>query len=126
MLWPLSHSISMVTATTVPPNLLLGVVTAVLAFFLIRGVFYRRPKLPLPPGPKSWSIFGNITDMPPRGQAEWKHWLKHMELYGPVSSVTAMGQTIIIIHDKQAALELMEKRATVHSGRPTAIFAMEM
>lgn len=64
--------------------------------------------------------------MAPKGQREWKHRLKHMEVYGPISSVTALGQTIVIIHDKQAALELMEKRATSHSGRPTATFAMDM
>lgn len=64
--------------------------------------------------------------MPPKGQGEWMHWLKHVDIYGSISSVTALGQTIIILHDKQAALELMERRATIHSGRPTATFAMEL
>lgn len=64
--------------------------------------------------------------MPPKGQGEWKHWLKHLAAYGPISSVTVLGRTIILIHDKQAALELMEKRASINSGRPTATFVMEM
>lgn len=113
------------TTTIFPPNLL-GVVAAVLLLLIIRKTFYRQPKLSLPPGPKPWPILGNITDMPPKGQGEWNHWLKHREVYGPISSVTALGQTIIILHDKQAASELMEKRGTIHSGRPTATFAMEM
>jgi hypothetical protein len=37
-----------------------------------------------------------------------------------------MGQTIIIIHHKNAAFELMEKRASRHSGRPSMKFAMEL
>lgn len=116
---------SMIT-TTFPSDLPLGVAAAVLTLFLIHKCFDRRRKLPLPPGPRPWPILGNIADMPPKGQREWKHWLGHMDIYGPVSSVTALGQTIIILHDKQAALELMERRATTHSGRPTATFAMEM
>lgn len=112
--------------TIFPPELLLGVAAVVLALFIIRKTFGRQQKLPLPPGPKPWPILGNIADMPPEGQEEWKHWFKHMEMYGPISSVTALGQTIIILHDKQAASELMEKRAAIHSGRPSAVFAMEM
>lgn len=103
-----------------------GAALAVLALLLIRKTFEHRRTLALPPGPKPWPILGNVTDMPPKGQSEWKHWLKHMELYGPVSSVTALGKTIIVIHDKQSALELMEKRATTYSGRPSATFAMDM
>lgn len=116
---------SMIT-TIFPSDLLLGAATAVLTLFLIHKWLDRRPKLPLPPGPKPWPILGNIEDMPPKGQEEGKHWLKHMDIYGPISSVTTLGQTIIVLHDKQAALELMERRATSHSGRPTAIFGMEM
>lgn len=103
-----------------------GAALAVLVLLLIRKTFDRQRKSALPPGPKPWPILGNITDMPPKGQCEWKHWLKHTELYGPVSSVTALGKTIIILHYKQSALELMEKRATTYSGRPTSTFAMDM
>ncbi|KAK2606570.1 hypothetical protein N8I77_005311 [Diaporthe amygdali] len=108
------------------PRLSLAVATAIIVLLLIKKVLERRKALPLPPGPKPWPLLGNITDMPPQGQVEWRHWLKHKDLYGPLSSVTALGQTIIVVHDKQAALELMEKRAASHSGRPSATFAMEM
>lgn len=107
-------------------NPVFGAATVILALILIRKTFENRRKLPLPPGPKPWPILGNIKDMPLKGQCEWKHWLKHMELYGPVSSVTALGKTIVILHDKQSASELMDKRATTYSGRPTSTFAMDM
>ncbi|KAF3767438.1 putative cytochrome P450 oxidoreductase [Cryphonectria parasitica EP155] len=85
-----------------------------------------RSNLPLPPGPKPWPLLGNITDLPPEGQIPWRHWLKHKSLYGPISSVTVLGQTLIIIHDREAASELMEKRAVKYSARPTGTFANEM
>lgn len=72
---------------------------------------------PLPPGPKGLPLVGNIHDLPPPGALEYKHWLQHKEQFGLLSSVTVMGQTIVIIHDKDVAFELMEKRASKHSGR---------
>jgi hypothetical protein len=45
---------------------------------------------------------------------------------GPLSSVTVMGQTIIIINDRNLAFELLEKRSAIHSSRPSTVFADEM
>jgi hypothetical protein len=45
---------------------------------------------------------------------------------GSISSVTVMGQTLVILNDKQLAFELMEKRSSIHSSRPKQIFAGEM
>lgn len=98
-------------------------VAGLLGFYLARYVVSQRNKLPLPPGPKPWPLLGNVTDLPPPGQPEWKHWLKFKDLYGPISSITVLGQTLIIIHDKEAASELMEKRAGNYSSRPYAPFA---
>ena len=99
-----------------------------LLYFLI-NVFFARKKInalpPLPPGPKGLPFIGNVNDLPPPGQ-DYQHWLKHKDRYGPLSSVTVLGQTIVIIHDKDTAYELMEKRGNIFSGRPTAKFACEM
>lgn len=86
----------------------------------------KQDRLPLPPGPQGLPLLGNLNDLPAQGQPEFQHWFKHKQIYGPLSSVTVMGQTMIIIHDKQIAFELMEKRATNNSGRPKLKFGFDM
>ncbi|KAH8901213.1 cytochrome P450 [Thozetella sp. PMI_491] len=80
----------------------------------------------LPPGPKGLPLIGNIRDLPPKGLPEWQHWIKHKDKYGPISSVKVLGQPIILLHSREAAVELLEKRSTKHSSRPHMIFASEM
>ncbi|OGM48730.1 O-methylsterigmatocystin oxidoreductase [Aspergillus bombycis] len=72
----------------------------------------------LPPGPPSKPIIGNLLDLPSPGTPDWLHWLKHKALYGPISSVTIFGQTLVIINDHQVVVDLMEKRSGLHSSRP--------
>ncbi|KAL2008457.1 hypothetical protein VTN00DRAFT_6651 [Thermoascus crustaceus] len=105
-------------------NLLLGVtgLYIVLKIFLLP----KKKLAPLPPGPRPLPFAGNIADLPPPGAQEWQHWLKHKDLYGPISSVTVFGQTIIILNDVHAAFELLEKRSALHSARPSMVFAAEM
>lgn len=98
-------------------------IPAILAWFWLSR---QRNTIPLPPGPKVLPLFGNITDLPPPGMPEYRHWLKHKDRYGSLSSVTVLGQTIVIIHDQRVAFELMEKRASKHSGRPNLKFGIEM
>jgi hypothetical protein len=80
----------------------------------------------LPPGPKGLPFIGNINDLPTPGVPQYQHWLQHKERYGPLSSITVLGQTMIIVHDKEVAFELMEKRASKYSGRPIMKFGYEM
>lgn len=126
----------------------LALVGALVLFFLYKIIAYlksaRHP--PLPPGPKPQFLVGNLGDLPKPGEQEWTHWLKHKDLYGlymhslgrgdwsliklltagGISSVTVMGQTLIILHDVRLAFELMEKRSAKHSSRPKQTFAGEM
>ncbi|KAK1765144.1 O-methylsterigmatocystin oxidoreductase [Phialemonium atrogriseum] len=97
--------------------------------FVINGVLNasKSAKRPArPPGPKGLPLVGNLNDLPKPGVLEAHHWLKHKELYGPISSVTVMGQTLVIINDARIAFELLEKRSVKHSSRPRQIFAGEM
>jgi hypothetical protein len=82
--------------------------------------------LPLPPGPPPLPFLGNICDMPPTGSREWEHWLKHKDLYGPISSVSIMGSTIVLVHDIDIANELLDKRGNKYSSRPWMTFASEL
>ncbi|KAJ4367707.1 hypothetical protein N0V86_009828 [Didymella sp. IMI 355093] len=79
--------------------------------------------LPLPPGPKGLPVLGNINDLPKPGKLECHHWAEHKDLYGPVSSITVLGQTFIIINDPKVAFELMRDRSSIHSSRPGQIFS---
>ncbi|WQF86947.1 Putative cytochrome P450 [Colletotrichum destructivum] len=84
----------------------------------------RRP--PLPPGPKGLPIIGNVNDLPKPGEFEAQHWLKHKELYGPISSITTMGQTLVIVNDARLANELLDGRSAKYSSRPTQVMTGEM
>lgn len=70
-----------------------------------------------PPGPKPLPLIGNTFDFPPKFAVPYLHWLKHKDLYGPISSVTAFGDTVVIIHDREAAQMILEKQASLTSGR---------
>ncbi|KAH7377826.1 cytochrome P450 [Pyrenochaeta sp. MPI-SDFR-AT-0127] len=104
----------------------LVLVGLVVAYVLHRFWRAKQNGLPLPPGPRGIPILGNLNDLPKPGILECHHWLKHKDLYGPISSVTVMGQTFVIVNDASIALELLRDRATVYSGRPTMIFSGEM
>ncbi|KAF8178148.1 cytochrome P450 [Mycena galopus ATCC 62051] len=94
----------------------------VAVYALVRLLRPRRP--PLPPGPRGLPLIGNLLDMPK--EDAWVHWLHHKDTYGPISSLTALGRHFIIISDMKTSVELLEKRSTVYSGRPTFTFAGEM
>lgn len=75
----------------------------------------------LPPGPKPLPIVGNVRDTPPADVPEYQHWLKFKDAYGPISSVSVLGQPLILLHDHDAARELLNKK-TIQS-RPWFPFA---
>jgi hypothetical protein len=100
---------------------------------------------PLPPGPKGLPLVGNLNDLPPPGVFEAHHWLKFKDSYGrtpgsrtigpnntdsdstgPISSITVMGQAIIIINSWRLASQLLDKRSAKHSSRPKIMMAGEM
>ncbi|KAJ5987004.1 hypothetical protein N7451_011369 [Penicillium sp. IBT 35674x] len=110
-----------------PSQTLVGVVLLAIVLYAIKLVIFRKNAPgPLPPGPKGKPVIGNISDLPAPGTADWVHWLKHKDLYGPISSVTVMGQTIVILNDSRSAADLLGKRSAIHSSRPNLVFASEM
>ncbi|KGQ10461.1 O-methylsterigmatocystin oxidoreductase [Beauveria bassiana D1-5] len=89
-------------------------------------IFWGSGGYSLPPGPMRLPFIGNLLDLPPKGEPEFQHWLKHNERYGPISSVHIMGQTIIIIHGRDAAWYLLQKCSKSTSSRPHLEFAQSM
>lgn len=111
-------------AVTLPAAVLVFV--ALSTFYVFSRRFVGKSALPLPPGPKGLPIVGNVNDMNTPGMLECHHWLQHKSLYGPISSVTVLGQTFIIINDASIAFELMRDRSAIHSSRPSQVFSSEM
>ncbi|KNZ79591.1 O-methylsterigmatocystin oxidoreductase [Termitomyces sp. J132] len=97
-----------------------GVILTVLLVSLVR----RACRVPLPPGPRGWPIIGNVFDLPSRGDPI--PWLEHKDAYGPISSVTVLGQTIVLLNDLKTNIDLLEKRSAIYSGRPIFPFAGEL
>lgn len=95
-----------------------------LAVYVVKRFVQSRSssKLPLPPGPKGLPFIGNFNDLPPPSILEAEHWAKHKDLYGPVSSITVLGKTFVIINDSQIALDLLRDRSINNSGRPSMPF----
>ncbi|KAI0202311.1 cytochrome P450 [Astrocystis sublimbata] len=89
-------------------------------------LFNKQNQHRLPPGPKGLLLVGNLNDLPKPGVLEAHHWLRHKALYGPISSVTVFGQSIIIVNDAQLVFELLEKRSTKYSSRPKQQFSGEL
>lgn len=92
---------------------------ASIALFLLYKL-YSRNRLPLPPGPKGILVIGNIFDMP--STRPWETFAKWGEQYGgslrivsmsqrpvilivligPISSVTVLGQTFVVLNGRMA------------------------
>ncbi|KAH7214259.1 cytochrome P450 [Fusarium oxysporum] len=85
-----------------------------------------KPRKNLPPGPKPLPILGNIRDMPDGTTPEYQHWIKFKDLYGSISHVSILGQSLIILHDHDAANAILEKTSTKTSGRPQFVFGNEI
>mgnify|MGYP002718736048 FL=1 len=41
---------------------------------------------------------------------------------GPISSLTVLGKHVIVLNDAKLAVQLLEKRSAIHSGRPENMF----
>ncbi|CAI7574648.1 unnamed protein product [Penicillium glandicola] len=108
-------------------TVLFGLFLGALVLYVAKTLLSRqRSGGSLPPGPRRTPVLGNISDLPPPGAQDWLHWLQHKEVYGPVSSITVLGQTIVILNDVKSATELLVKRSSIYSSRPKLVFASEM
>lgn len=114
--------------TIVHSFLLVDLAVGCVAVYLVKSLISRSNAnaLPKPPGPKAIPLIGNVLDIPIGEEKQWLHWQKHKRLYGPISSVTALGQTIIILNDFDIAVELLEKRSGEFSDRPVFPFGGEL
>jgi len=98
---------------------------AVLAVALLSAIWllqhYRQPQHKLPPGPKGWPIIGNLLDMPL--EYTWLTYTTWGKKYGPLTYLSVAGVPILIVNSHRIALDLLEKRGQIYSGRPRGVMA---
>ncbi|KAG8884710.1 hypothetical protein FRB97_003494 [Tulasnella sp. 331] len=84
---------------------------------------YGRSKqsLSLPPGPAGDWIIGNLRQMPT--SYPWLTYAEWGRKYGPLTYINVAGISFLILNSHEAAVELLEKRAEIYSGRPVLAMA---
>ncbi|KAH9843975.1 cytochrome P450 [Rhodofomes roseus] len=71
----------------------------------------------LPPGPSGWPLIGNVLDMPT--SHEWQTFAEWGEKWGDIVSVTLLGQPVLVLNTSAAAIEILDKKSSIYSDRPT-------
>ncbi|KAF4539242.1 Cytochrome p450 protein [Lasiodiplodia theobromae] len=96
------------------------VLTAVIVAFLSWGVYKllqigkRDPRLP--PGPPTLPVLGNIHQIPLTGlYKKLKEW---GDQYGDVYSIKIANDTMIVLYDRKAIHDLLDKKSAIYSDRP--------
>ncbi|KAH6972758.1 putative cytochrome P450 oxidoreductase [Ilyonectria sp. MPI-CAGE-AT-0026] len=98
-------------------------VIALAATFFIYGIYRllqvgkRDPRLP--PGPPTLPILGNMLDIPTTGLG--KKFMEWQAEYGKVFSLKVGPGNIIVICDRKAVHELLDKKGSIYSDRPPNI-----
>ncbi|TFY81372.1 hypothetical protein EWM64_g2644 [Hericium alpestre] len=97
-------------------TVLLNVVLAGFVLFLVKRLFDRKASAPMPPGPKGLPIIGNLFDLPRKDEyTVFGEWHKK---YGPISSATVFGRSLIVLNTPKVATEMLAKKANIYSDRP--------
>ncbi|KAJ6477556.1 putative monooxygenase [Mycena sanguinolenta] len=77
------------------------------------------PKRNVPPGPRRWPLIGSVLEIPRAHQ--WVTFSKWAETYGNIVYVDALGQPLFIINSAKVAIDLLDKRSSIYSDRPSFV-----
>ncbi|KAF7373962.1 putative monooxygenase [Mycena sanguinolenta] len=76
----------------------------------------------VPPGPRRWPLIGSVLEIPRAYQ--WVTFSKWAETYGNIVYVDALGQPLFIINSAKVARDLLDKRSSISSDRPSLPMAI--
>ncbi|KAG1846126.1 cytochrome P450 [Suillus tomentosus] len=99
----------------------IGILAVLLLSFVViialrRFIGNRQNKPPLPPGPKSLPLLGNILSIDTK--EPWLTYTEWATAYGDLVFVRILGQGIISINSQHVAEALLDKRSRIYSDRP--------
>ncbi|KAK7206979.1 putative cytochrome P450 oxidoreductase [Myxozyma melibiosi] len=99
-----------------PTKLAISVVVAVLALGIYKVLRIGRRKPGMPPGPPTLPVLGNFHQIPSSGlYAQFREWAKE---YGPIYSLMFGSSSVIVLTDRKAIHELLDKKGAIYSDRP--------
>ncbi|KAJ3552582.1 hypothetical protein NM688_g4079 [Phlebia brevispora] len=88
-------------------------VTTAVVIWRIRSRSYRG----FPPGPLAFPIIGNILHIP--SQAAWVPFTEYQNVYGDLVFFHGLGNHVLVLNSMKGIIDLLEKRATMYSDRPS-------
>ncbi|VDB95682.1 unnamed protein product [Peniophora sp. CBMAI 1063] len=80
--------------------------------------YLQSPWRKVPPGPSGLPFIGNALQMVGDQWLQFSEWRRE---YGDIIYLKAMGQPMVVLNNPAIAAELLERRASIYSDRPTMI-----
>jgi hypothetical protein len=101
-----------------------AVVISIVALATVLYQWNQKPRLPLPPGPRRKFIVGNLMDFP--SDRAWLTWEKMGKEYGPLTYLSMLGRSALIINSHEVAVDLLERRKRIYSDRVYSTMFMDL
>ncbi|VDC01478.1 unnamed protein product [Peniophora sp. CBMAI 1063] len=102
-------------------SLILGISASMVLVCVTR--YLQSPWRKVPPGPPGLPFIGNALELTGDQWLRYSAWRKD---YGDIIYLNAMGKPMVILNSPSIATELLDRRATIYSDRPTMIVSNEI